>query len=60
MVLYQVYGASQYLFQILRCSNMIIEVGRHGDKQVNVTALTVFIASNRTEEAHAAYAKLRL
>ena len=60
MVLYQVYRASQYLFQILYCGNVIIELWGHGDKQVDVAALTVFIASNRAKKTHTAYAKFRL
>lgn len=60
MVLYQVYGASQQLFQILRCQNMVVEFRGHGDKEVYIAPLAMLIASNGAKQPHGRNTKLAI
>ena len=60
MVLYHIHMTSQQIFKILDGQNIIKELRRHSDEQVDITTLMVLSPGNRAEQAHGGNAKLLL
>ena len=57
MIWNKVNSAAKDLLKILRGCDVVVELWRHGDKQVNITVLVVLIAGYRAEKTHGSDAK---
>ena len=60
MITNQVYITTQYFFQKLSSLHMIVELRRHGDKEVDVAPFMMVTTSHRAEKTHRSDAKTRL
>ena len=49
---YEVYVTAEKGLKVLGGCNIVQKFGRHGDKEVNITALLVTITGYRTEKTH--------
>ena len=60
MVLYHIHRTSQQVLKILNGQNIIKELRRHGDEQVDIATLMVLAPGNGAKQAHGCNAKLLL